>query len=220
MNTTQFIALLLLPISLVLSGCEPSTPKNKAVYFLMDTSGSYVKELPKAQKLSHFLLTQVNGGDFMAIAHIDSASFSDNNLIAQAQLDSRPSTSSQQKYQIKHQVDEFVKQQTQGSSYTDVSGAMLLASHYLQQAAAQQKILIVFSDFEEDLNHGFHRNLSMDMANIHVIAVNVTKLHADNRNPQRYLNRLHEWQSKVEQSGGQWHLLNDLNQLESLMTSI
>lgn len=207
-------------ISLLLSACSPTQPSNKALYFLMDTSGSYVTELPKAQKISHFLLTQVDSGDFMAVAHIDSASFSDNNLIAQAQFDTRPSTANQQKHQLKQQVDEFVRQAQKGSRYTDISGALLLASYYLQQTPTSSKYLIVFSDFEEDLNHDFHRNFSMDMANIHVIAVNVTKLNADNRDPQRYLNRIQSWQTKVEQAGGHWNLLSNLNQLEGLIAAI
>jgi hypothetical protein len=50
-----------------------------------------------------------------------------------------------------------------------------------------------------------------------VIALNVTKLRSDNFDPREYLARLHDWQTRVEKSGGQWRVINDLDGLEGLL---
>jgi hypothetical protein len=46
----------------------------------------------------------------------------------------------------------------------------------------------------------------------------VTKLRADNVDPRKYLDRLTDWQRKVESGGGRWKVINDLDRLEKLFT--
>ena len=50
-----------------------------------------------------------------------------------------------------------------------------------------------------------------------VVALNVTKLRSDNRDPREYLGRLAEWQGRVEKTGGTWRVINDLDGLEGLL---
>ena len=63
----------LLAVAVVLAGCsEPQAKtKTKAVYMLLDTSGTYTKELDKAQKIINYLLLTLNSGDSIAVARID-----------------------------------------------------------------------------------------------------------------------------------------------------
>jgi hypothetical protein len=47
----------------------------------------------------------------------------------------------------------------------------------------------------------------------------VTKLRSDNVDPREYLDRLADWENRIEQGGGQWRVINDLDRLERLFRS-
>jgi hypothetical protein len=49
-----------------------------------------------------------------------------------------------------------------------------------------------------------------------VKTLNVTKLRADNQNPQVYLGRVDHWKVKISQGGGTWQVINDLDKPEAL----
>jgi hypothetical protein len=50
-----------------------------------------------------------------------------------------------------------------------------------------------------------------------VVALNVTKLRSDNVDPREYLERLEAWRRRVEEGGGTWRVINDLDRLEALL---
>ena len=60
------------------------------------------------------------------------------------------------------------------------------------------------------------RNVNLNMKGFSVIALNVTKLQSDNYDPQKYLDRLEDWQFRVEGGGGFWKVTNDMDQLEGI----
>ena len=71
-------------ILLGLAACGAKAPKSKAVYMLIDTSGTYTRELDKAQKIGNYLLGSLNSGDSLAMARIDSGSFLPNSASIRA----------------------------------------------------------------------------------------------------------------------------------------
>jgi hypothetical protein len=75
----------------------------------------------------------------------------------------------------------------------------------------------VFSDLEEDLKDGYIRDIPLTMDGFEVVALNVTKLRADNVDPREYMNRLETWQSRVESGGGTWRVINDLDRLDRIL---
>jgi hypothetical protein len=204
-------------LSLTLMSCSGQKPNSKAVYLLLDTSGTYTAELAKAQAIMNYLLATLNSGDSIAIARIDSGSFSEKDIIAKATFDLRPSTANDQKRLFKHKVDEFVTSVKFGSRNTDITGGLIQASDFVNETKANQKYVLIFSDLEEDLVKGHIRNFKLDVNAINVVALNVTKLRSDNVDPREYKKRLITWQSRVEQGGGNWRVLNDLERLESLI---
>lgn len=216
-NIIKYLATLLL-IS-VLSACSKSEtrPETTAVYMLLDTSGTYTQELEKAQKIVNYLLMTLNSGDSIAVARIDSGSFSEKDIIAKVTFDARPSTTNEQKRAFKRMMDEFIDASKKGSAYTDISGGMLQASEFLNETGAGYKHIFVFSDLEEELAKGHVRDFTLPMAGIEVSALNVTKLRTDNIDPRDYLQRLDEWQQKVVQGGGHWKVVNDLERLDRLL---
>ena len=211
------IAPLLFFITFLLGGCGEPKNKQRAVYLLLDTSGTYSEELNKAQLIMNYLLATLDSGDSIAIARIDSGSFSEKDIIGKATFDERPSTTNSQKRLFKEKIDTFVKNLERGSTHTDISGAVLQATEYLYETGAGEKNILIFSDLEEDLVKGHIRDFKIPLDGINVVALNVTKLRSDNVDPREYLQRLGQWQSRVEEGGGQWRVINDLDRLDSLM---
>jgi hypothetical protein len=67
---------------------------------------------------------------------------------------------------------------------------------------------------EEDLPEGHIRDFPIDLAGVRVIALNVTKLRADNVAPREYMGRLEQWRERVVSGGGEWAVINDMERLE------
>jgi len=199
---------------LLISACTEQKPST-GVYLLLDTSGTYTKELKKAQQIIHYYLAQLEPGDSFAVARIDSGSFSENDIIAKVTFDHRPSRANEQKRAFSATISKFVET-VQSSAYTDISGGLLLAKEYLSETGADKKFILVFSDMQEELPKGYKRDFELELPGYEVIALNVTKLRSDNQDPTQYMQRLKDWQNKVEQSGGKWRMINDLEREQSL----
>jgi hypothetical protein len=183
---------------------------------LMDTSGTYAQELKKAQNIINYLLGKLQPMDSFAVARIDSGSFSEKDIIHKVTFDSRPSMTTNQKRVFAQKVDDFVKT-VKSSPYTDISGGMLQGVEWLDESKAGTRIILVFSDMEEELPKGHIRDFVIPFNNIHVVALNVTKLRSDIVDPREYMDRLSKWQSKVEAGGGTWEVINDLDNLEDIL---
>ncbi|MFO7596081.1 MAG: VWA domain-containing protein, partial [Desulfocurvibacter africanus] len=63
---------------------------------------------------------------------------------------------------------------------------------------------------------GYKRDFPMNLAGISVVALNVTKLRNDQIDPRKYQQRLEEWRARVEQGGGSFLVVNDLERLERI----
>ena len=211
-----FIVLLLFSIGFTLTGCPNTTSHTRGVYMLMDTSGTYANELNKAQSIINYLLGTLNPGDSLAVARIDTGSFSEKDIVAKVTFDKRPSVSNGQKRQFKDKIDQFVSG-VKGSQYTDITGGILQAVEYLNETGAGKKHILIFSDLEQDLIKGYVRDIPIQMDGIRVVALNVTKLRSDNVDPRKYMDRLEQWKEKVEDGGGHFKVINDLERLDTLL---
>ena len=209
-------ALIVLIGFLPLSCSSPDVPSNRGVYMLLDTSGTYTKELQKARQIIAYLLTQMESGDAFAVARIDTGSFSEKDIIAKMTFNDRPSAANQEKRLFMEQVDAFIDK-TRPAAYTDITGGLLQAEEYLAEHEVGNKTILVFSDMQEELPAGYNRDLKLSFENVEVVAVNVTKLRTDNIDPREYLDRLANWRQKVEAGGGDWRVINDLDRLGSLL---
>lgn len=207
----------LLLICLVLAACsQGTTSANRGVYMLLDTSGTYTEELNKAQQIISYVLTRLEPGDAFAVARIDTASFSEKDIVAKVAFDDRPSAANQQKRVFQERIDGFVKT-VKSASYTDITGGMLQASEYLNERNPGHKTVLIFSDMKEDLAEGYVRDIPLALDGVEVVAVNVTKLRSDNIDPREYLDRIAAWKQRVEAAGGTFRVINDLDRLEQLL---
>ncbi len=210
--------LTLVSLLVLLAGCGEPEKRNMGIYMLLDTSGTYKDEIGKAQQIINYTLSKLNPGDSFAVARIDTASFSEKDIVAKVTFDERPSTANGQKRRFQESVNSFVDE-VKPAGYTDISGGLLQALEYLNEKDPGRKTIFIFSDLKEDLQEGYVRDFTMTFTDVDVVAMNVTKLRSDNVDPREYLDRLSDWETRVQQSGGSWRVINDLDRLERLFQS-
>ncbi len=214
MSFRKFI-LILFAFFLLSCSEQPTGPNNQGVYMLVDTSGTYTKELLQAQKIINFTLSKLNPGDTFAVARVDTGSFSEKDIVYKQFFDDRPSMTNKQKRKFRDVIDKFIKT-AKPSSYTDITGGILQAIEYLNEAGTRKKTILIFSDLKEELKKGFVRDIPLQLTGYQVIAVNVTKLRSDNIDPREYLDRLEAWELRVQTGEGEWKVINDLSRLEPI----
>ena len=213
----RYAAILVLVFSgLLLTGCPDTVSHSRGVYMLLDTSGTYRNELEKARSIVYYLLGMLEPGDSLAVARIDTGSFSEKDIIKKVTFDRRPSVSNQQKRVFREKIDTFISC-VKGSQYTDITGGILQAVEYLNEADAGKKYILIFSDLKEELAKGYVRNFPIQMDDFRLVALNVTKLRSDNVDPREYLGRLESWKKKTEAGGGHWRVNNDMERLDSIL---
>jgi hypothetical protein len=185
---------------------------------LVDTSGTYAQEAAKAQVIINYLLGSLQPGDSLAVARVQSRSFSETDIVAKATFDSRPSQENAQKRAFRERVDNSFRA-VGGSRYTDITGGLLQGAEFLHETGAGSKTIIVFSDMQEELDKVTLRDIPINLKGVRVIAVNVVKLKTDNVDPRKYMGRLEAWQKRVEGAGArEWRVINNLDRLDAILT--
>jgi len=199
--------------------CGPQGSHNQAVYVLIDTSGTYAREINKAQVVVNYLLGTINPGDALAVGRVKSRSFSEKEIVAKVSLGKDPLAANAQKHAFSEQFAAFTKaeQQTKGSRYTDITGGIIQAAEYLNETQAGRKTIVIFSDMQEELDYKTVRNIPIKLDGIRVVALNVTKLDTDNVDPRRYLDRLEWWEKRARTAGASdWKVVNDMEHLDRI----
>ena len=214
MKKTLVMALSLILV-LSISGCSDSKSRSKGVYMLLDTSGTYARELEKAQSILNYLLGVLQPGDTLAVARIDTGSFSEKDIIAKITFDERPSYANNQKRMFQRKINSFIST-VKSSQYTDISGGILQAIEYLNEQRSGQNYILIFSDLKQELAKGYKRDIPFQLQAFNVIALNVTKLRDDNIDPKKYQGRVTKWRAEVESGGGTWSIINDLENLDQI----
>jgi len=211
---------ILLGLILILgfSACSNNSQEqnSKGIYMLIDTSGTYTKELDKAIRIINFTLSKLNAGDSFVVASIDTASFSEKDTIAKVTISDTPSKANQQKRAFQKSINNYVKN-VKSSRYTDITGGILQATEYLKERGQRNKTIMIFSDMKEELKKGYIRDINLSLEEFNVIALNVTKLKSDNKDPREYMDRLEMWKNRIELGGGEWKVINDLEKLDTLI---
>lgn len=209
--------LVIVVVVLGISACTDKKSHAQAVYFLVDTSGTYAQELGRAQALIAYILGTLNPGDSLAVAQVKSRSFSEKDIIAKVTFVKDPIQANAQKRAFRDQVVNFTKGVKKGSAYTDITGGMIQAAEFLKETGAGRKTILIFSDMQEELDYQTVRDFPIDLKGIRIVALNVTKLTTDNIDPRRYLNRMEWWEKRVRTAGAEdWRMVNDLEHPERI----
>jgi hypothetical protein len=207
--------MLLFALALGMAACVPPSPRTTGVYILVDISGSYYRQVHKAEQIILYALSRLQSGDSIAVACINTGSFTEKDIIDEATFDDQPSTADLQKRAFAMRVENFLNH-SGPAPYTDIAGGVLQGIEFLDEKHTTRKEILIFSDMDQDLAKGYVRNVPLDLKGFDVVALNVTKHRADNFDPRLYLARLAKWQSTVEQDGGHWQVINELDDLHGL----
>ncbi len=205
-----------------LSGCDDETRYDQAICVLIDESGTYADQKQEVvQILKREVLPAMEPGDTLLVIRIDGQSYEKDNLEAFVTLDPRPSRANAQKLALAKKLDALARD-TLRAEHTDIPGAMMLASEYLGELASGSRVMLVFSDMQEDLAPGTQRNLSPDeFDGIWVAAMNVKRLAMDNADPDVFRRRLAAWEQRILGSGGLgWRTFMDTTKLADYLSEV
>jgi len=217
MAKSGFIALgILLSFSIIVQHACSKPSEKKAVYVLVDTSGVYSKQFDKVQSVMRYLLGALQAGESLAFARIDDENFNETDIIARINFDLRPSIANAQKRAFLESVDQFGKNIIPGK-YTDITGGILQAIEYLNETQAKQRYILILSDLKEETKKDRVRNFPISFNGIHVVVINVAEFEKNNADSKEYQARVEEWIKRVEQGGGDWKLIDDMNQLDEII---
>ena len=202
------------------SACGDGGAHTHGVYMLVDTSGTYAREITKASKIINYLLATLNPGDSLAVAKVESRSFTEKDIVAKVTFDTRPSQATSQKRAFKDKMQAFAGS-AKGSAYTDITGGLIQGAEYLNETRSGIKTIVIFSDMQEELGKGTVRDFPINLEGFRIVALNVTKLGTDNADPRLYLDRLSRWEERVRKAGAtEWVVVNDLeNNMESILVT-
>jgi len=205
----------IIAFAVILTGCADTKKHSKGVYMLLDSSDTYALELKTAQSIINYLLGTLQPMDTLAVASIDTGSFSEKDIIAKVTFYQRPSVANNQKRAFQKKLDKFISN-VKSSRYTDISGGILQAIEYLNEADTGKKYILIFSDLKEELKKGHVRDVPFQLTGFNVTALNVTKLRANIRDPIKYMERVEQWGKIIESCNGEWRVVNDLERLDNI----
>lgn len=217
----KYLTIVLLSFGIVSFGaCGDNRMHSHGVYMLVDTSGTYAREMGRAAKIVNYLLATLNPGDSLAVAKVETRSFTEKDIVAKVTFDKRPSQATSQKRAFKEKIQSFATV-VKGSAYTDITGGLIQGAEYLNETKSGIKTIVIFSDMQEELSKGTIRDFPISLDGFRIVALNVTKLGTDNADPRLYLDRLARWEARVRKAGAsEWVVVNDLeNNLESILTT-
>jgi len=203
-------------------GCAEGRRYDQAVCVLIDISGTYADQKPEVVRvIKRQILPAMVPGDTLITILVDSESYEKDNVRALMTLDPRPSRANAQKLALARQLDEFAVGDER-SKYTDIPGAMMLGAEYLQEIASGSRVMLIFSDLQEELPAGSRRLMGeTELADIRVVAMNVKRLEGDTSDPEAFRRRIHAWRQRIERSGGvSWRTFMDSSKLPAYLAEV
>ncbi len=205
-----------------MAACSDERRYDQAICVLIDESGTYADEKAEVVKiLKSEVLPAMVPGDTLVVIRIDAKSYEKDNVETIVTLDRRPSRANAQKLAIAQTLDRMVARK-QRAPYTDIPGAMMLGGEYLRELASGSRVMLIFSDMEEDLAPGTQRELTeWELERTWVAAMNVKRLGSDNADPRRFRSRLAAWEQRVLDAGGLgWRTFMDASKLKDYLNEV
>lgn len=201
---------------LALAGCDGLvTNDTSAVFVLVDVSGTYFGELDSSVRGAKLLAAGLAAGDAFTVAEIGSCSFDDDAIAVDARLPDRPTEAAAAKAQALTGIDAY-REVAARTEFTDIHGALLQATDRFSRDTLGRHVVVIFSDLVEDPAPGCGSAASpLNLDGVTVIAANVIKLRSDAEAPDAYFARIESWRAKVEDAGGRFVLVDDVEALRN-----
>jgi hypothetical protein len=222
MSGRRFGILPALAATLLAIGCGDPRDHRQSVCALIDVSGTYADQRAEvASLIKRQVLPELLPGDTLLVIRIDNQSYEKDNVEVLVTLDDRPSRANAQKLAAAKRLDAFAAAAAV-SEYTDIHGALMLGAEYLREIGAGSRVMLVFSDLDEDLEPGMRRELeARELDGVSVVAMNVKRLHADGVDPAVFRGRLSDWERRVTSAGATgWQTLADAGRLSGVLAAV
>lgn len=206
------IIVFVLTVGILIAGCANSENRSKGVYMLLNTSGTGVLEMKKAQTIISHLLGQLQPNDTLAVARIDTERFSERDIIGEITFNQRPSIANTQKRAFRQQVNNFTAI-AKSSRHSDLLGGMLHATEYLNRVGSGKKYILIFADLNEEVTRQNVSHVPFQLAGFQVVAFSAAQNSPEaKKNPAR----AQDWRTHVENNRGIWHAVNHLESLKNI----
>jgi hypothetical protein len=199
----------ILVIGFVIAGCSISEHRNRGVYVLLAVARADSPTRNENQELLNTLLTLLRPDDILAVARIDTRSFSERDIIAEIRFDQRPSAAIRQKRAFKDRFDNFFAHAS-GHPAMDLTGGILQAIEYLNSSRCAHKYILLFSDLKQEPIGGDARHAPFQLSGFTVIGLHPAQAQRQEQNPEQARRRGETWRDRIENSGGQWQLVDDI----------
>ena len=208
---------LIVGLALALGACAPAAPRNTGVYLLLDTSGTYSERAAERPRRSSCTRCRDWSRPTRSRSRASTPAAS-----ARRTSSRRPPSTTVRAPRTRRSARSPARCDSSSSipsrrSTPTSRGGLLQAIEFLNEKHSGRKTILIFSDLKEDLAKGYVRDVPLDLKGFEVVALNVTKLRTDNFDPHEYLSRVDTWKAKVEQGGGRWRMINDLERLDGLL---
>ncbi len=201
----------------LLGACGVITSTGRSVFFLLDASGSYGKEIPSIAKTAKLVIAELQPNDWLAASQISSCSFADTEVLPSRRLSSTPSVAAAGKRAAFKSFDDYAAAEHK-TSFTDIKGALAGAAVTLRGNKDRHRFIIVYSDLVEDVAPDCNtKDLKLDLNGMTVIASHVTRTKADGQHPERYEARIESWRQIVTEAGGRFEFATSPDELIALV---
>ncbi len=208
-------ALLALLLGLAAGGCGEAPNRTTGVYLLLDLSAADAAALHQARSAVNFFLGVLQPADTLALAGIGTGSFSEKDIVARATFNRRPSAANKQKRAFLKRAAHWLAE-AKSSAVTDITGGILQAIEYLNQAKTARKVILIFSDLKEDRTRGQADEVGFQLSDFRVIVLTPAAGRPEIRTAAKAPDRIERWRARVENGNGTWHVIEDLQDIDTV----
>jgi hypothetical protein len=222
------LAIAELIIVLTISSCDQIKlvkPPSKDLYFLVDTSQSYAQYSERSLTRLQSILYAMRPGDRITVAKIQSCSYSDESVLLPARtLSTQESTANRDKIQLGAEL-KALEGTLVPTPYTDIRGALIMASQHFKRSRSQHKLLIIFSDLRDDPEPGCATQAEelIEVTGVIVVLADVSISKPDEANAAGRVDRINGWRElfikrgakSVELVSGVYEIETIINELNS-----
>jgi hypothetical protein len=209
------ITVFVFTVGILIAGCANSENRSKGVYMLLNTSGTGALEMKKAQAIISYLLGELQPNDTLAVARIDTESFSKKDIIGEITFNQRPSMANTQKRAFRQQVNNFTKI-AKSSRHSDLLGGILHATEYLNTVGSGKKYIFIFADLNEKTARENIVNIPFQLAGFQVVAFSATEPSQNTLKAKKDPAGLQDWRTEVENNRGVWRVVDHHKSLKNI----
>jgi hypothetical protein len=176
---------------------------SRDVYFLIDVSKSFATYSERSLKRLRGVLFSLKPGDRITIGKIQNCSFSDESiLLPPTDLSDDEPTANQQKAKLGLDI-KALEGTLVPTQHTDIRGALVMATEFLQASRKMHKVLVIFSDLRDDPQPGCATTADtlINLAGTIVVFADVSISKPDESNAAGRAERIGAWEALVRSRG-------------------